>query len=539
MTTRQLPPAITTRQQGPELRPAELQYLEGSFLGAMIETGWKHLPAVEGYLDNGQAFESEFNRQVYLAGRRLGAKGELPNIIEELGIKRLQAVGGASKISEYVSWAGHLLGRAAIIDAARRIAERAERRKAIAAGTVFLNAIQGGESLESASLNLETALKGARAVSAIRLLQNITPADELGRKEFPPVRWAVPEIIPEGLTILAGKPKAGKSTLALSLAASCACGGFALGTVQVEAGPVLYLGLEDPERRLQTRLARMMGGREWLPRNLHLVAIGGWARLDQGGLSAIAAWLDSHPNARMVVIDTLAKIRPPRKGGRQGDLYAEDYAVLEGLQELAVLRGVAIVVVHHLRKAVGDEGVDEVSGSAGLTGCADGVATLKRNGDVGELKVIGRDLEKDVELALQPDPATGAWRITGDLAEVKLSQERLAVTVAIEDAGNPLTPSDVALRLGKNVNAVKKLMWTMKKDRQLTDCGKGKYGLPTLEEEASGDDGNPGNPSNPGNRGNRRDEAGYPVTRVTDDFNAACDLAHEMVVEDGFEDVGF
>lgn len=535
MTTHQYSRKAQALSDVPGGRFSDLERLEGTFLGAMIQDAWKRLSEVEGYLQDGKAFESEFNRQIYLAGKRLGSKGELPNIVEELGFERLRAVNGSVRIAQYVSWAEQLLGGLAIVDAARRICEHAERRKAEAAGVAFLTSIRNGDSLERAGLDLESALKAAKAVSSNRLLQNIVSADQLALEEFPPVRWAVPGVIPEGLTILAGKPKAGKSLLALSLAASCAVGGFALGRIQVDPGPVLYLGLEDPRRRLKSRLVRMMGSKEWLPRNLKLVGIGGWARLDQGGLGAIVSWLESHPDARLVVVDTLAKVRPLRKGGRQSDLYAQDYAVLEGLQELAVRKGVAIIVVHHLRKAMGEEGVDEVSGSAGLTGCADGVATLKRVNGLGELRVVGRDLEHDAELALEPDPTTGAWRLAGELTEVRMSQERHAVTAVIQEAGNPLTPSEVAMRLGKHANSVKKLMWMMGRDEQLTQAGNGKYGIPSA---ASDDRGDSGNPSNRGNRGNQPDEAGYPVTRVTDDFNAACDAADERV-EEGFEDVGF
>lgn len=498
---------------------SELRFLEGSFLGAMIRDCWKHLSAVDGYLEEGRAFQSELYRQAYVVGKRLGARGEFANLLEELGLARLCTNGGANQISECLSWSDSLLGKPAIVDAARRIGERSQRRKAEAAGVAFLSAVRNGDDLEETTRGFENSLRSARSASSNHLLQNIVGADQLALKEFPPVRWAVPDIIPEGLTILAGKPKAGKSLLALSLAAMCACGGFALGKVPVDSGPVLYLGLEDPERRLQSRLAKMMGGRDRLPRNLDLVAIGGWARLDQGGLGAIIAWLDSHPDARLVVIDTLAKVRPPRRGGRQGDLYAEDYAVLEGLQELAVRRGVAIIIVHHMRKAMGDDGVDEVSGSAGLTGCADGIATLKRKEEGGELRVIGRDLEQDVELALEHDALTGTWRLAGNLSEVRMSRERRAVTAVLRDGnreGNRLTPSEVAIRLAQNANAIKKLMWMMEKDGQLTKDDKGRYGLPSAASEELGNRGNRGNPGNPGNLGNRTSPAGYPVTAVTD-----------------------
>ena len=75
-------------------------------------------------------------------------------------------------------------------------------------------------------------------------------AADLMRMELPPARWAVEGIIPEGLSVLAGKPKLGKSWLALEQGIAGASGGVALGEIDVTAGPVLYLALEDTRRRL-------------------------------------------------------------------------------------------------------------------------------------------------------------------------------------------------------------------------------------------------------------------------------------------------
>ena len=82
--------------------------------------------------------------------------------------------------------------------------------------------------------------------------------------KFPEPNWIIPDIMPEGLTLLAGKPKLGKSWLCLSLGIAKACGGVALGTIQVAHSEVLYLCLEDPARRLQGRLHIQMAlGEPW------------------------------------------------------------------------------------------------------------------------------------------------------------------------------------------------------------------------------------------------------------------------------------
>ncbi|MER5783895.1 AAA family ATPase [Streptomyces mobaraensis] len=112
-------------------------------------------------------------------------------------------------------------------------------------------------------------------------------ADELMAAEFPEPRWAVPGIISEGVNLLAGPPKVGKSWLSLGLALAVAAGGQAMDTVPVEGGPVLYLALEDTPRRLQTRMRKILGGE---PAPVALTLATSCPPLPQGGNEAIAQW---------------------------------------------------------------------------------------------------------------------------------------------------------------------------------------------------------------------------------------------------------
>src|SRR5262249_35063944 len=155
-------------------------------------------------------------------------------------------------------------------------------------------------------------------------------------------RWAVEEIVPEGLTLLAGKPKLGKSWLALHLGLAVSCGGVALGRIDVDAGDVLYLALEDTKRRLPGRIGRLLGpGEEASPR-LHLQHT--WLRLDKGGHDAIARWIETHPDCRLVIIDTWAKFRPIHWG--KIDRYEIDYADGTLIKELADKYGICIIIIH-------------------------------------------------------------------------------------------------------------------------------------------------------------------------------------------------
>ena len=302
-----------------------------------------------------------------------------------------------------------------------------------------------------------------------RIPETVTAAD-LMTSELPPVRWGVRGVLPEGVTLLAGKPKLGKSWLALGLCVAVAAGGVALGTRQVEQGDVLYLALEDNRRRLQKRLGKMLCGPA--PEGLEIAT--SWPKLDEGGVEALGAWLGEHPEARLVAVDTLAKIRPRTRGQ---NVYQEDYAALEELLPLAAEHEVAIVVVHHTRKMAAADPLDEISGSTGLTGGVDGVLVLKRDRGKADavLHVDGRDIEEPAEYALKWDAETAGWTTVGDAEEYRLNKERREIVELLELEDEPMGPKAVANALDKDYTAVRQLMSRMHKDGQLSQEGYGKY----------------------------------------------------------------
>ena len=249
-----------------------------------------------------------------------------------------------------------------------------------------------------------------------RYTTKLITAAELMDMEFEPTRWVVPDVLPEGLSLLVGKPKKGKSWMALGMCEAVSVGGVALGIKRVDEGDTLYLALEDNKKRLK----KVLDG--WLaPKRMHLHTE--WLRLDEGGAEQLDEWLVEHPDARLVVIDTLAKIRKPASGG---NVYAEDYAALELLLPLVAKHSVAIVVVHHLRKMAASDPMDEISSSTGLTAGVDGFPILRRTpGSKGPtLYVDGRDIEEPTEYALHWNVNTATWTIEGEAEEIHLSKER-------------------------------------------------------------------------------------------------------------------
>jgi hypothetical protein len=300
----------------------------------------------------------------------------------------------------------------------------------------------------------------------------VCSASDLMGRVFAPVKWAVIGLLLEGVTIFAGRPKLGKSWLALNIAVAVASGGRALGSIPVEQGEVLYLALEDGERRLQERLRTVAF--DGAPTKLYFAT--DWKRFDEGGELDLKEWLIDHPDARLIVIDTLKRIRPKERFNAR--LYDGDYDALSPIADLARKFGVSILVVHHTRKADSEDPLDLVSGSLGLTGAADGVLVLKRTRGQADavLHATGRDFE-DKELALRWDADLTGWIVMGDAQEYQMSNGRREVIDLFRAQQKPLTPKAVSEILGRDRNSTKKLLWSMSKDGDLRADNRGQYSL--------------------------------------------------------------
>jgi hypothetical protein len=291
---------------------------------------------------------------------------------------------------------------------------------------------------------------------------------------LPPIRWCVQGMLPEGLTLLAGKPKLGKSWLAMGVALAVADGGMAFGSIQVDPGAVLYLALEDNDRRLQSRVAKILASAA-IPEDFDVATE--WQRVDQGGIEAIEAWLQAHPTARLIVVDTLAKVRPARRVN--GNLYDEDYEAMQGLKRLCDTYHVSCLVIHHTRKGASVDPMEEISGSNGLTGGVDGTMVLRRERGAldASLHVSGRDLEEDQSIALRWEGANAQWMILGNAAEFRLSTERQAVVNALRDAGRPLALKEIADATQQSYANIKMLLSRMAAGGLVRSGERGQYEL--------------------------------------------------------------
>src|SRR5262249_49620146 len=191
---------------------------------------------------------------------------------------------------------------------------------------------------------------------------NIFTAATLRTMNFKAIQYVGPGIIPEGVTILAGKPQNGKYWLALDIALAVADRRFVLGEIKPPQGDVLYAALEDNQRRLSKRICKIMAAADvdW---SSSLALATRWRRLDDGGTDDIKEWATSVANPRLVILDTLAGVRPDRNA--RDSLYDGDYKALAELHAWANETGIAVLILHHTRKMDADDPIDTISGSLG------------------------------------------------------------------------------------------------------------------------------------------------------------------------------
>jgi hypothetical protein len=289
-------------------------------------------------------------------------------------------------------------------------------------------------------------------------------AKELSKMDIPEISWIVPGIIPEGLTLLCGKPKMGKSWLALGLGVGIAGGGRAFGDIDLYEyqGKVLYLALEDNDRRMKNRLTKLCMGSEF-PENLTYVT-----EIKRGaeGIKIIKSWLEKNKeDVRLVVIDTLVSFRGKSSG--KINEYDRDSNDMQSIQQLAGDYGIGIILVHHLRKAIADDDFDTISGTLGLTGKADTNLILKRaRGEADAiLKGTGRDLDEDIDFNLKFDPSNAIWNIVSrDTKEYTINQEREDILKTLQENKEGIKISEISIITGRKMQNLRQILYRMKKE---------------------------------------------------------------------------
>lgn len=286
---------------------------------------------------------------------------------------------------------------------------------------------------------------------------------------YEPIRWIVDGYVPEGFSVLAGRQKLGKTWLAIDWVTAVAMGGHAMGSIRCDQGDVLYLDFENGHRRIRRRLAQMFPDQ----RNIDLSRLE-WMTdapsLGDGFVEVLDDWRQSVTNPRLVIIDVLQRIKPAGNAARTS--YENDYSAWAPLQRWAMDQGLAVVGLHHTRKGGADDPLEALSGSNGLSACADTTLVLDRDGNGITLYVRGRDVDEK-ETAMRFDG--GLWSIQGDAAKVRTTTERQAILSALVEAAAPMKPTEVADVTGMSSQNVRQTLSRMCRAGEVVRAGHGKY----------------------------------------------------------------
>ena len=249
-------------------------------------------------------------------------------------------------------------------------------------------------------------------------------ADTLMSTPLPVTQFIVEDLLPEGLHILAGSPKIGKSWLALWICLRVSKG-EPVWELPVAQGTVLYLCLEDSYARIQNRLFQITDD---APDTLHFANLSG--SIGDGLENQITSFLSEHPDTNLIVIDTLQKIRDIVPDNNS---YANDYRDLSALKNLADQHHIAILLIHHLRKMKDDDPMNMISGTTGISGATDSNFVLKRkdrSSPCAELHCTGRDIESRVlELSFQKE--THTWVLSEPLEREKVSADPELISLSV------------------------------------------------------------------------------------------------------------
>ena len=323
--------------------------------------------------------------------------------------------------------------------------------------TILTDNQQDGNHQSVEMEEMEAWLRQMRQMNSPDYLHTVSLTelyDTVYRSRMP----VIENLLYTGAYILAGAPKIGKSFLVAQFAHHVSTGQPIWEYEIKQPGAVLYLALEDDYQRLQERMARMFGvesaGELFFAVSAKQVGNG----LDE----QLAFFLREHPNTRLVIVDTLQKVRE-----MSGDAYsyAGDYEIISRLKAFGEQHGVCVLIVHHTRKQPAGDSFETISGTTGLLGCADGAILMqkeKRTDNKAALDIVGRD-QPDQKIYLIRDEVTLQWNF--EKAERQLWKEppdpilmavAKLVTVKCPQWKGSATELAEALRLSIQPNALSK-----------------------------------------------------------------------------------
>ena len=353
---------------------------------------------------------------------------------------------------------------------AKNLIKAYNKRQLLSLGKSLKTSLEGddiGLSLGLLQERIDTIRKRTSQASTVR----IKTAEEIMTGNWPAPKWLIPDILPQGLAILAGKPKTGKSWLCMQLAIAVGSGGKFMG-IEVEKGKVLYIALEDSNARLQDRMLKQRWPRQ---NNVRVITHEEYSQLiggiEKGGNHKLSDIIKTQ-NYDLVVLDTLTR-------ATDGDqMKPQDMKnALDVLQATAVQENCCILVIDHMPKLSGSEYdvINDVFGSISKVGIADTIMGFYRDRDLPTAKFagIGRDIN-EFAFALKFDKELWCWQKENNFHLVKHTDRRadiLAYIVSIEDVSMGAISAELEINKGTVSKALKSLL----EDGLIADQKQGKH----------------------------------------------------------------
>ena len=310
---------------------------------------------------------------------------------------------------------------------------------------------------------------------------------QLMQELIPPLKWSVTPILPEGFGVISGRPKGMKSWTALGICYAVQNGTKFMGH-ETTQGDCLYLALEDSKRRIKDRIIKL-GYQKLNPPTILLASDVPY--LGFGFEECVQEWINSKDNPRLIIIDTLARVKP-RARKNSGTAYDMDNELLSKIQTIAVQNNITIACISHLSKAQQEYNFDRIQGSVGVQGISDFMWLIDRGDNSNQASIIGRGRDmNDFEYAVKWNEDKWQYDFTGNLQMVQLTENRRQVIDAmniLSKEKDEIAPRDVCKYYEVSVQSkdgkrISKTMQRMEGDFELIKGQKfGTYKLPNKTE---------------------------------------------------------
>ena len=437
--------------------------MERSVLGSMLLEPSVVNPVVEVLAP--EMFYHAAHQAIYSA--MLELRNEEKVIDPAMVYDRLRTTGRLDEAGGHImlmSLEQFVLSTSAAPDHAKQLVEYHRQRVILSIGQDVAARAMNYENPDTIAAHLASRMD---TVTALAPRSDMHTGEDFLKLQLPPVEWLVEGLIPPGITVLVADPKVGKSRLATKIM-GCVAGGSQLWGRNVAKGRVFYCDNDESEDEMQERL-RETG----LPNDAiqHFDITFNLPRLDQGGLGRIDRWVREHPDAKLIVMDTWAKVRPIPSA--RLDAYMADNESIRPLKEWSRKHPtIGILLIHHTSKAGKGDPILRGSGSQALAGsCACWMVMSRKASNQAVLHGTGRRL-REFEFLLESRGID--WDCLGDAKDAAMSDSRHEILEALTI---PMSPKEISSATGMSPESVRGLVRKMAK-RATTPCRLGRVWKP-------------------------------------------------------------